>query len=101
MIGAVSIVTNDVLPYTTVTGDRAKTVGVNEEGLRRSGWSKERIEGVKAATAMLLSNDQASLLKMTTAGLAAGDIKKMIKWAKQSRRGICAPKLRIVPANKL
>lgn len=101
MIGAGSTVTNDVLPYTTVIGDRAKTVGVNEEGLRRSGWSKERIEGIKAATTMLLKNDQASLLNMTTASPAAEDIKMMIKWAMGSRRGICPPKSRVAPANKL
>ena len=37
MVGALSMVTNDILPYTTVVGERAKLSGLNIIGLKRRG----------------------------------------------------------------
>lgn len=52
-IGAGSIVVKDVPPFTTVQGDRAKLVGLNLEGLKRSGLSEEKISNLKKAYRVL------------------------------------------------
>ena len=47
MIGAVSMVNNDVIPYATVVGERASLVGLNIVGLKRKGLSQEVINSVR------------------------------------------------------
>lgn len=47
MIAAGSMVSKDVAPFTLVCGDRARTVGINTEGLRRAGFTKDQINLVK------------------------------------------------------
>jgi UDP-N-acetylglucosamine acyltransferase len=49
MVGAGSIVTQDVAPYTMIGGTPLATVGINSEGLRRRGFSAEAISAIKAA----------------------------------------------------
>ena len=44
MIGALSMVANDVAPFTTVMGERANLVGLNIIGLRRRGINNEEIK---------------------------------------------------------
>ena len=41
IIGGVSAVVNDVIPYASVAGDRAKLLGVNTRGLRRT-WFQQQ-----------------------------------------------------------
>jgi UDP-N-acetylglucosamine acyltransferase len=52
-IGAASVVVKDVPPFTTVQGDRARLVGLNLEGLKRKGFSKEQISSLKKAYRVL------------------------------------------------
>ncbi|MBI2089854.1 MAG: acyl-ACP--UDP-N-acetylglucosamine O-acyltransferase [Deltaproteobacteria bacterium] len=49
ILGAGSMVSKDIPPYCNATGDRARLRGLNSEGLRRRGLSKEQIEGLKKA----------------------------------------------------
>lgn len=42
-------VNGDVLPFITVAGSYAKPRGINSEGLRRNGFSSERIMGIRRA----------------------------------------------------
>ncbi|KAH8125459.1 trimeric LpxA-like protein [Trichoderma asperelloides] len=48
-VGGGSIVTGDILPFSTVIGNRARTVGLNNEGLRRRGWTSERMSILRTA----------------------------------------------------
>ncbi|HCF58122.1 MAG TPA: acyl-[acyl-carrier-protein]--UDP-N-acetylglucosamine O-acyltransferase [Myxococcales bacterium] len=48
-VAAGSLVTQDVPPYCTVQGDRAKLSGLNTVGLSRAGYTKEQMARVKAA----------------------------------------------------
>ena len=41
--------TQDVVPYTMVQGDRAKTVGLNLVGLKRRGFSEATVRTIKKA----------------------------------------------------
>ena len=47
IIGALTMVTNDVVPYGMVTGERGKLRGLNIIGLRRKGLSKAVIAEIK------------------------------------------------------
>ncbi len=49
MISGGSMVTQDVPPFSIAQGDRAKTVGINQIGLKRRGFSDEAIRGIKQA----------------------------------------------------
>jgi UDP-N-acetylglucosamine acyltransferase len=49
MIGAKSLITQDVSPYITVAGMPAKTYGLNAEGLSRRGFTAESIALLKQA----------------------------------------------------
>ena len=49
MVGALSAVVSDVVPYGTVTGDRASLSGLNLVGLKRRGAEKAHIHGLRAA----------------------------------------------------
>ena len=57
MIGAVCMVTADVIPYGTVMGDRADLSGLNLVGLKRRGADKTAINGLRAAFGVLFSQD--------------------------------------------
>ncbi|MGB1156003.1 MAG: acyl-ACP--UDP-N-acetylglucosamine O-acyltransferase [Alphaproteobacteria bacterium] len=49
MVGAHSMVVQDVLPYTTVTGPRAHLAGLNLVGLKRHGFEREAINQLRDA----------------------------------------------------
>lgn len=49
IIGAVAMVTNDVIPYGAVLSDRAELAGLNLVGLKRRGIDKSQINGLRAA----------------------------------------------------
>lgn len=49
MISGGSMVTQDVPPFSIAQGDRAKTVGINQIGLKRRGFSEEAIRCIKQA----------------------------------------------------
>lgn len=57
MIGAVCMVTADVIPYGTAMGDRADLSGLNLVGLKRRGADKATINGLRAAFGVLFSQD--------------------------------------------
>lgn len=57
MIGAVCMVTADVIPYGTVMGDRADLSGLNLVGLKRRGADKAVINELRAAFGVLFSRD--------------------------------------------
>jgi UDP-N-acetylglucosamine acyltransferase len=56
MIGAGAKVVQDVPPFMTAQGDRARLFGVNVIGLRRAGYSKDTIEAVRGAYRMLFES---------------------------------------------
>lgn len=49
MIGGASLIVKDVPAFVMVSGNPAHAHGMNYEGMRRKGWSKETIEGLKQA----------------------------------------------------
>ena len=47
MIGALSMITNDIIPFTTVVGERPKLSGLNLIGLKRRGVSSDSINSLR------------------------------------------------------
>ena len=61
IIGAVTMVTNDVIPYGLVQADRGRLDGLNLVGLKRKGVSREDITALRAAFQMLAQGEGAFL----------------------------------------
>ncbi|NNU80706.1 acyl-ACP--UDP-N-acetylglucosamine O-acyltransferase [Halovulum dunhuangense] len=57
MIGGLAGVVADVIPYGTVTGERAHLAGLNLVGLKRRGAEKAHINGLRAAYGALFEGD--------------------------------------------
>jgi UDP-N-acetylglucosamine acyltransferase len=58
MIGAVSMVNNDVIPYAAVVGERANLTGLNIIGLKRRGVPQEVINSVRKTFFNLFDPDK-------------------------------------------
>lgn len=59
IIGAVTMVTNDVIPYGLVQGPRGQLDGLNLVGLKRRGVSRDDITALRAAFQMLAQGEGA------------------------------------------
>ncbi|MEQ8281148.1 MAG: acyl-ACP--UDP-N-acetylglucosamine O-acyltransferase [Parvibaculum sp.] len=56
-IGGMSAVENDVIPYGLVVGNRAVLMGLNLIGLKRRGFSRDRIHAMREAYGVLFAED--------------------------------------------
>jgi UDP-N-acetylglucosamine acyltransferase len=96
MIGGMSGVERDVIPYGQVMGDRARLCGLNIIGMQRRGFSRDDIQAVRNAYQFLFSSD--GTLSDRVSGTAArfsgiapvDDILDFIR--ADSSRAICQPK---------
>lgn len=57
MIGGMSGVENDVIPYGSVKGERAHLAGLNLVGLERRGFKRDQIHSLRSAYRMLFSTE--------------------------------------------
>jgi UDP-N-acetylglucosamine acyltransferase len=57
MVGGVTGVENDVIPYGSVTGNRAKLLGLNLIGLKRRGFSRDVIHAMRNAYRLLFAQE--------------------------------------------
>src|SRR5690606_36643831 len=57
MIGGLSGVENDIIPYGSAMGERARLSGLNLVGLKRRGFSKDEIHNHRAAYRMLFARE--------------------------------------------
>jgi UDP-N-acetylglucosamine acyltransferase len=96
MIGGMSGVERDVIPYGQVMGDRARLCGLNIIGMQRRGFSREDIQGLRSAYQSLFSSDGTLSDRVTEtaerfSGIpAVDDILDFIR--ADSSRAICQPK---------
>lgn len=61
MIGGMSGVENDIIPYGSVTGNRAHLSGLNIIGMKRRGFSREEIHAVRNAYRLLFEERQGTM----------------------------------------
>ncbi|KAK4188128.1 putative acyl---UDP-N-acetylglucosamine-O-acyltransferase [Podospora australis] len=103
-VGAGTMVSRDVLPFSLVRGDRARTVGVNVVGLRRRGWVENRMKLVEKAMGLVLRGDErglGELLGEIKGQVGGTDVLRLAEFARGSEKGLCLPPAEKRPEPKL
>lgn len=91
MIGGCSAVAQDVPPFASVVGNRAKLYGLNLIGLKRHGFSHERIAILKEAYRILFRAKiplKKAISKVRDT-LKGEDVDTLLEFLESSERGIC------------
>ena len=95
MIGFGSAISQDVLPFTTVDGNPAKVHGCNLEGLRRRGFTKNRMNLIKTMYRLIFRDNltlenatkQIEVIETSTSE-EKNDISLVLDFLKHSNRGL-------------
>lgn len=96
MVGGGAMATMDVPPYAVASGDRAKLYGVNIIGLRRRGYTKEKIQLIEKAYKILFrdsSNINDAIKKVQDELPQDPDVLYIIEFVRTSKRGVCRYRL--------
>ncbi len=95
MIGGMSGVEQDVIPYGMVMGNRAHLSGLNLVGLKRRGFDREEIHKLRAAYRMLFADEGTLAERIEDVAQLFADIalvQEVIDFTRNaSSRGICLP----------
>lgn len=97
MIGGMSGVENDVIPYGSVMGDRAYLCGLNVIGLKRRGFGREEVHALRTAYRLLFAQEGtmaerlADVMDMYRGSEPVMDIVNFIR--SDSSRAVCQPKV--------
>ena len=97
MIGGLSGVDSDVIPYGTVIGNRAYLSGLNIIGLKRRGFSKSIIQDLRKAYGLLFSSQEGTFTdrvkEVSEEFLDNEPIQEIVQFLKSEKsRSICKPK---------
>ena len=89
--GMGSAISKDIPPYLMVNGSPAHAHGLNTEGIKRKGFSKEAIKALREAYKIIYrSNNTVEVAKKELKSLALefSEVKNMLTFLEQSERGI-------------
>jgi len=92
ILGAGSMVSKDIPPYCNATGDRARLRGLNLEGLRRRGFTREETEALKKAYRIVFQSGlktNVALAKVRQEIPDSPEAERMAAFIEKSERGIC------------
>jgi UDP-N-acetylglucosamine acyltransferase len=92
ILGAGSMVSKDVPPYCNATGDRARLRGLNLEGLKRRGFSREQIERLRKTYRIFFRTGlktKEALEKVRREIPDAPEVEQIATFIEKSQRGIC------------
>jgi len=92
ILGAGSMVSKDITPYCNATGDRVRLRGLNLEGLRRRGFSRDRIDALKKAYRIIFQSGlktKEALQKARVEIPQTREVGQMIRFIESSERGVC------------
>jgi UDP-N-acetylglucosamine acyltransferase len=95
MIGGMSGVENDVIPYGSVIGNRAHLAGLNIVGLKRRGFQRQQIHDLRHAYRLLFAEEGTmeerieDVAQLYAANEVVMEIVNFIR--KDSSRAICQP----------
>lgn len=91
MIGGASAVPQDIPPFTSAAGNRAKLYGLNLIGLKRRGFSEERIAQLKQAYRIIFRSKltlKEALQQARDELSASEDARLLIEFVESSERGV-------------
>ncbi len=96
MIGGMSGVTADVVPFTTVMGNRAKLAGLNLVGLKRNNTSKQEINELRRVFKYIFYSEDKTLelrrKKIKNENLKSYTVNKLLNFLDgDTKRSICGP----------
>lgn len=92
MIGGCSAVVQDVPPFVTVAGNHAKLYGLNSVGLKRHGFSKERIKTLKAAYKLIFRSglmQREAIKQGREKWRDIAEVEQFFSFIESSQRGVC------------
>jgi len=92
ILGAGSMVSKDIPPYCNATGDRARLRGLNIEGLKRRGFSREQIETLRKAYRTIFQSGLRTgeaLKEVRRQFPESREVEQMASFIEQAKRGIC------------
>jgi UDP-N-acetylglucosamine acyltransferase len=92
-LGLGSVVTQDIPPFSTAAGNRARVVGINKEGLKRRGFSPEVIRALHQSFRELLKSrlsKQEALEKLEPLCREFEEVDEFVNFVKHSKRGIAS-----------
>jgi len=94
MCGGGAMVSQDVPPFCTVSGDRARLFGLNLVGLKRRGFSDDTVRALKRAyRALFLAGErrEEAVEHARAAGAHVPEVAQLVAFVEASRRGVCRP----------
>lgn len=95
-IGGMATVTTDVIPYGFVVGNAAHLVGLNVVGLKRRGFSRDKIRDLRAAYRLLFAQEGTFSERLDDASNVYSDhdlVMEIVGFIRaQENRSICMPK---------
>jgi UDP-N-acetylglucosamine acyltransferase len=89
--GLGSVITQDIPPYSTAAGNRARTFGINKEGLKRKGFSSELIRALHKSFRLLLkskSSREDALAELQPLIDQFPEVELFARFVSESKRGI-------------
>ncbi|MEX0801853.1 MAG: acyl-ACP--UDP-N-acetylglucosamine O-acyltransferase [Candidatus Binatia bacterium] len=92
ILGAGSMVSKDVPPFCNATGDRARLRGLNLEGLKRRGFTKNAIDALRKAYRIIFQSKlktKDALEKVRRELSPSAEIDMLLNFIVNSQRGIC------------
>lgn len=96
MVGGMSGVENDIIPYATVTGNRAHLSGLNLVGLKRRGYSREDIHALRNAYRLLFAPEGTMAERIEEVSAQFRGVAPVLEildfMTVDSSRAICQPK---------
>ncbi len=96
MIGGLSAVVRDVIPYGSVTGERAGLTGLNLIGLKRRGFSRGEIRTLRTAYRLLFAEEGTLSERLSDVADMYGDNQAVMEIvdfiSSDSTRPVCLPR---------
>ncbi|RJQ50282.1 MAG: acyl-ACP--UDP-N-acetylglucosamine O-acyltransferase [Nitrospiraceae bacterium] len=92
MIGGFSAIPQDIPPYTTAAGERAKLYGLNTIGLKRRNFSDTTISDLKKAYKILFRSKltlKEAVEKVNHDLGGSEEVRNLLEFIEKNKRGIC------------
>jgi UDP-N-acetylglucosamine acyltransferase len=92
IIGGCSAIAQDIPPFVSAVGNRAKLYGLNTVGLKRHGFSDEQVTSLKTAYKILFRSKlsmKESVEKIRNELSGSPEAQEMATFVESSERGVC------------